>query len=445
MSSKRDLVEAHSFNRRRLVTAFVSGAPGGREVEPVRYGRTLVGGLVLAVLLVAGAAAAGFLKPTVPEDWKEHSLVIGKTSGSRFVAVDGKLFPVINTTSARLVLEAEGSLDPTFVPDDVIAEQVPGPAIGIPGAPDVLPEQDRLVQTGWTACTDVEGQTKVRVDRQPAALPTRNGALVVEANGKLYVVSGQHRYEVPKKHRDAVLLTLELDGQTPLPVSGLWLDLFPPGDPLKPFDVDGAGETAASAPAGAEQVGTPVLVDGRPYLVMRDGLAPVSDFAYDIYVAGLSNGLEPVSVDQSDVIDVPKSTSLTYPESWPEEEVAPVAQACAVLETGDAAPVVHLARPVDDQEAFYDPDLRQTAAVEGGHGALVRSSSGGQLDTGAVYLVDATGTRYSVEDPQRAEQTLAYLGYTDVEPVPVPAAWLELFDEGPALVQQNAKYAASGS
>ena len=59
MSSKRDLVEAHSFNRRRLVTAFVSGAPGGREVEPVRYGRTLVGGLVLALLIVAGAAVGG--------------------------------------------------------------------------------------------------------------------------------------------------------------------------------------------------------------------------------------------------------------------------------------------------------------------------------------------------------------------------------------------------
>ncbi len=53
MSSKKDLVEAHSFNRRRLITAFVSGAPGGREVEPVRYGRTLVGGLVLALLIVA--------------------------------------------------------------------------------------------------------------------------------------------------------------------------------------------------------------------------------------------------------------------------------------------------------------------------------------------------------------------------------------------------------
>ena len=45
MATKRDLVEAHQFSRRRLVTAFVSGAPGGREVEPARPGRTIVGGL----------------------------------------------------------------------------------------------------------------------------------------------------------------------------------------------------------------------------------------------------------------------------------------------------------------------------------------------------------------------------------------------------------------
>ena len=50
MATKKDLVEAYSFSRRRLVTAFVSGAPGGREVEPARPGRTIVGGLALAVL-----------------------------------------------------------------------------------------------------------------------------------------------------------------------------------------------------------------------------------------------------------------------------------------------------------------------------------------------------------------------------------------------------------
>ncbi len=61
MARRKDLVEANAFNRRRLVTAFVAGAPGGLEVEPVRPGRVLIGGVALAVLLLAGAAIAGFL------------------------------------------------------------------------------------------------------------------------------------------------------------------------------------------------------------------------------------------------------------------------------------------------------------------------------------------------------------------------------------------------
>ena len=68
VGTQRDLVEAHSFNRRRLVTAFVSGAPGGREIEPTRPGRTIAAGLVLAVLLVAGAAVSGALQGRTPAD-----------------------------------------------------------------------------------------------------------------------------------------------------------------------------------------------------------------------------------------------------------------------------------------------------------------------------------------------------------------------------------------
>ena len=76
MATKKDLVEAYSFSRRRLVTAFLSGAPGGREVEPSRPGRTVVGGLALAVLLVAGAAIASVLASRSPEDWNKVGLVV---------------------------------------------------------------------------------------------------------------------------------------------------------------------------------------------------------------------------------------------------------------------------------------------------------------------------------------------------------------------------------
>ena len=103
--------------------------------------------------MVVGAAVAPLLQPSLPKDWNEKGLVVGKESGSRFVAFDKTLYPVINTTSARLMLGTEGDFDVNFVPDDEIAKQKQGDTIGIPGAPDLLPTPAKLIQTGWVACT----------------------------------------------------------------------------------------------------------------------------------------------------------------------------------------------------------------------------------------------------------------------------------------------------
>src|ERR1044072_6623310 len=86
MATKKDLVEAYSFSRRRLVTAFVSGAPGGREVEPSRPGRAIVAGLTLAVLLIAGAAIAGVFSSSVPPGWPDQpALIIPREQGAASV------------------------------------------------------------------------------------------------------------------------------------------------------------------------------------------------------------------------------------------------------------------------------------------------------------------------------------------------------------------------
>ena len=57
MVSRRDLLEAHQFDRRRLVEAFMSGGRC-RGVEPPRSGRALLAGAALALLVVAGGAIA---------------------------------------------------------------------------------------------------------------------------------------------------------------------------------------------------------------------------------------------------------------------------------------------------------------------------------------------------------------------------------------------------
>jgi hypothetical protein len=74
VTTQRDLVDANSFNRRRLVSAFICGSSGGHEFESVRPIRTVVVGLVLALLLVAGAAIVRVLAPSLPEGWSSVHL-----------------------------------------------------------------------------------------------------------------------------------------------------------------------------------------------------------------------------------------------------------------------------------------------------------------------------------------------------------------------------------
>ena len=130
MATKRDLVEAYSFSRRRLVTAFVSGAPGGREVEPTRPGRTIVGGLALAVLLVAGAAIAGVFSPKDPSDWNQPGLIVSKETGAAYVILEESdhpvLRPVINITSARLILDTGAAPQPRILAQATIDAQTIG-------------------------------------------------------------------------------------------------------------------------------------------------------------------------------------------------------------------------------------------------------------------------------------------------------------------------------
>jgi hypothetical protein len=78
MTTPRELLEAHSFERRRLLAALVSGAPAGREVEPSRPGRPVLGGVAITVLLVAGSAVSGVLAGRTEVDWDNPRLIVSK-------------------------------------------------------------------------------------------------------------------------------------------------------------------------------------------------------------------------------------------------------------------------------------------------------------------------------------------------------------------------------
>ncbi|MGF1662626.1 MAG: type VII secretion protein EccB [Kineosporiaceae bacterium] len=435
MASKRELVEAHAFNHRRLVTAFTSGMPEGRELEPRRPVRAVVAGAVLAGLVMAGVAVYGYLRPGLPDDWDENRLIVAEDSGSRYVTTgDGVLRPVLNIASARLVLApADGSI--VSVPDAELEDLPRGATIGIPGAPDSLPDAERLVTTGWSSCLGRDEDVQVRLGGASAARSVETArAAVVTADSATWVLWAGRRFPLEDDTAAQVLLALRLDQTPPRAVPPRWLNLFPVGPALRPFPVPGAGDPVpggTSAPAGAT-LGTVVevtAVDGSVtrYVQSSQGLVPMSDVALAIY--GVATVAPPLQIAQGELAGstaVPAST--LYPSQWPAELPRPWPDdvVCVVLESGvDQVPGVALARPADTS-APQGPVA--PVVVEPGAGALVRAVNGSVINRGTVYLVDGVGQRYALGGGA-AER----LGYADVVPVPVPLPWVESFTEGPEL------------
>ena len=62
MTSRKDLLEAQAFARRRVLAVLVSGARGGREPAPAPPGGWLLGGLVGAVLVVLVAVGLELIR-----------------------------------------------------------------------------------------------------------------------------------------------------------------------------------------------------------------------------------------------------------------------------------------------------------------------------------------------------------------------------------------------
>ena len=464
MATKRDLVEAHSFSRRRLVTAFVSGAPGGREVEPSRPGRTIVGGVALSILLIAGAAVAGVFSDKPASDWDSPGLVISKEQGAAYVILDEpedgelpELRPVINITSAQLILGAEG-LEPRIVSQETIETRPLGEDIGILNAPASLPTTDDLIDTGWTACTGVDRGLAVEVSTSPGVTPTPEAeATLVSVKGPdagLWLVATApetatepaqaYRYALPdgdSDETDAFLREAGIGGGTSdaVRVPREWLDLFPRGGDLGvvSFGLDDLGRPAPGQPSGV-RVGDYMASAEGGLLVDDDGaLQPLSAFAYALWRTLDVPGKQPKERELEG-----SSATPAYAEArWPTSVLTRVAgQSCALLDSSsDRPPLVRLASsPVDEASAdlVLDPAARQVT-VDPGAGAYVISG-----DWGTV-APETGGSRFVVDQKGRVnalvgEATPELLGYGNYPAPLVPGPWLDLFSTGVALSQEAA-------
>lgn len=453
MATKKDLVEAYSFSKRRLVTAFISGAPGGREVEPVRPGRVLIGGVALSVLLLAGAAIAGFLVGRPNAAWLESgSFVTSKDTGEQYVVLEGGDDPVIrrvpNYISAQLLL-GEPELTPFQVRDKYIREVTLGEDLGIDDAPAGLPEPDGLIQDGWAACTSPDTGIQVTLDERPDVDELADSAFLVRSGDDLWLIAPDaagpegraHRYALPSDPTDAGILADQLGfgaiEQAPR-VSRDWLNLFFAGGSLSEsaFGVRNIGQPA-TYPSGVEtdlsrfRIGDLLTTaDGRSYLLADDGPQQLSEFAAVVYDA-VGGGRQSTEVLRAE-FQTPE-----YPAEWPETRPSAVTtapQMCAVLHPnpGDRAQVA-LGVASETSEASgegLDPG-RHDVQVQPSGGAYVLAGADEESESseGTPYVIDAAGYKYELVGPE----VPGYIGYSGTTPPVVPNTWMDFFDDKVAL------------
>lgn len=108
------------------------------------------GSLVLGALAAVGLLAAALVVSLIsPKPNGKVSEIMTTRNGGMFVMFNGRLHPVTNLASARLIVGK--SAPATVVSDKVLRSLATGPLMGIPSAPNVLdPRADSTAS--WTVC-----------------------------------------------------------------------------------------------------------------------------------------------------------------------------------------------------------------------------------------------------------------------------------------------------
>ncbi|MFS8202482.1 type VII secretion protein EccB [Streptomyces sp. CWNU-52B] len=470
MQSKRDQVHAHTFMMGRLSSGLLTADPDAPESPLGRTTRGVVFGILVTVLLSAGTTVYGLLRPGGNDSWRDgEHLVVNRDTGARYLwtGTDGVLHPVRNYVSARLI--GGPDLETADVRTPSLQDVPVGAQVGIPGAPDTVPEPGRLDSDAWHLCVtgpggalpDTSGVVATSGVDKPGAttlvagapLDSRgiggdNGVLVSGPDDTEYLVWRGSR--LPLDRKSDARTALGYGSQDAMPVSAAFLDALAPGPALSPPAVPGRGEAGPELGGEASRIGQLFEVSvpggGSTYhLLRKDGLVPLTRLGAALVLGdpatqkdayqGQSPEVRSLGADairEHRAKDSDTAGSAELPDKPPVPQSAPRGTAlCAQVDGDDGGarirsvlvPVASLA-PVAAPAGTAQPMMpacvpTDATVVRPGHGALVRAlNASGAAHAGTTYLVAENGVKYRVS----AKDSLAALGYqaADIDSVPAP-------------------------
>lgn len=457
-------------------------------VDPLRtQSRAVLMGVLILVTGLAGCFVFSLIRPAGSAG--TSAVLADRATAALYVRVGDDLHPVLNLTSARLIVGRPA--DPAMVKSSELDRFPRGNLIGIPGAPERM-VQSPARDADWTVCDGVAGQpghgahsTGVTVLAGPldsqgaraAPLHPEQGILVEvpaqEAPQTWLLWNGRRSRIDLADHAvtDALGLGTGRNGvPAPRPIAIGLFNAIPAGPALAAPDIPNAGAPAAfDVPAPIGAVVMSYAVDQRSsgavryYAVLPDGLQPVSPVLAAILRNTNSYGLDqPPRLGADEVAKLPVSRMLDTAR-YPEQQVVPVDAAddpvtCAQWSKRAGAATSTLG--LLSGSALPTPDGVHTVSLVGeGNAARVALAPGAGYFTqtvghgasapaaGSLFWVSDTGVRYGIDNEAESGpgqgKTVAALGLNPPA-VPIPWSMLSLFAPGPALSRADALLAHDG-
>lgn len=454
MRSRRDQLQAYQFLRHRIVSALLSGEPESVESPMRRIVRTSFAGLMVAVIALAVFGIIGLLKQDGASGWRaQDTIVMEKGTGAAYVWKKGRLYPMLNYTSARLFL---GSDVQASVSRKSLAGIPRQQTLGIAGAPSSPPSASDLVDDPWTVCARPFGsQAKVTLlvgtRTLPGSLGPDSAALVTTGiPGEDYLVWREHAFPV---HSEAVTEALGFRSVNPQRVGPAWVAALERGPEITFPQIAGRGAAGNELGGQSTVIGQVFVVKGigpDQYSVMLSGgLFAVSPVVAALVLAAphplpnpgpvtiapnAAGSARKAPVNALDVGGYPDRTLTAA--GGPDRPVL-----CATI-TGTTGKLTRSVHALADLPPFTEQHVQSAGAatptadevyVQPGRGALARDGT-----NPTVFLV-VDGRRY----PMGGSAALQALGYNNVRISVLPGFFLSLLPTGPPLSSKAAGQPAS--
>jgi type VII secretion protein EccB len=467
--ANRDQNSGHLFYNRRLRAAITRFSVRMKHDDRKQQAAVALS-IVLVLIGVGWMALLHVMKPSGLVG--ESSIIGDRDTGAVYAKINGRLYPALNLTSARLAIGNSGT--PTWVKASEIAKYPTGPMIGIPGVPNSLPITSSAL-SAWSVCdtaatrgsgtapvvTSIAGQ--LSPSGRSAAMGTTQ-AILATHKGSTYVIWRGQRSRIDPTER-SVTFNLGLDpGVTyAVEISNALFDAMPSTEPIVLPSIPGRGTPSRwlpGSPVGSvlETRDASGAVNGF-YVLLPAGVQKITSFVADLLRTADSEGsTTPTLVAPDKLIQIPVVDALDvdyYPSGklefidtsanpvtcvgWEKQSGDPQARITTFSGRGLPVPISldsRVVRLVRDDRDPNSAEAQQTLVLPGAANFVTTTSGVTTADSReSLYWLSPQGVRYGI---QSDHPTLQALGLDPRLAVQAPWPIVRTFAAGPAISREAA-------